>query len=64
MKYEIQIGQIFDLDTKTTKPRQTIIITEEQLMVVEQFANVRMDAELRKIYKLNDCEFIIMPHFG
>jgi len=64
MKYEIHIGEIFDLTTSSKKPKQTLIITQEQLAVIEQFASQRKDAELNTIYKLNDCEFKIYPSFN
>lgn len=62
-KYEIHIGEIFDLTTNSKKPKQTLIITQDQLAVIEQFADQRKDAELNTIYKLNECEFRIYPHF-
>jgi len=62
-KYEIHIGEIFDLTTNLKKPKQTLIITQDQLAVIEQFADQRKDAELNTIYKLNECEFRILPHF-
>jgi hypothetical protein len=63
MKYEIHIGEIFDLTTKSKKPKQILIITQDQLAVIEQFADQRKDAELNTIYRLNECEFRIFPHF-
>lgn len=62
-KYEIHIGEIFDLTTNTKKPEQTIIITQDQMAVIEQFANQRKDAKLNTIYKLNECEFRVLLHF-
>ena len=62
-KYEIHIGEIFDLTTNLKKPKQVLIITQDQLAVIEQFADQRKDAELNTIYKLNECEFRILPHF-
>ena len=62
-KYEIHIGEIFDLTTSSKKPKQTLIITQDQLAVIEQFSDQRKDAELNTIYKLNECEFRILPHF-
>jgi hypothetical protein len=61
-KYEIHIGEVFDLSTNSKKPKQILIITEEQLAVIEEFADQRKDAELNTIYKLNECEFRIFPH--
>ena len=63
-KYEIHIGEIFDLTTNSKKPKQTIIITQDQMVVIEQFASQRKDAGLNTIYKLNECEFRIYPHFN
>ena len=61
MKYEIHIGQVIDLITGLLKPRQVFIITKEQFAIIEMFANQKKDFELNTIYKLNDCEFKIMP---
>lgn len=63
MKYEIYIGEIFDLTTNSKRPKQKLIITEEQKAVIELFASQRKDADLNTIYKLNECEFCIYPHF-
>ncbi len=63
-KYEIHIGECFDLLSNTKKPKQVLIITREQLAIIEHFANQRKDEELKTIYKLNDFEFTIIPHFN
>ena len=63
-KFEINIGKIYDLESKTEKPKQTIIITREQFAVIEQFADTRKDEDLNTIYRLNQCEFKVMPHFS
>ena len=63
-KFEIHIGKIYDLESKTEKPKQTMIITREQFAVIEQFADTRKDEDLNTIYKLNQCEFKVMPHFS
>ena len=62
-KFEIQIGKVYDLESKTEKPKQTLIITGEQLAVIEQFADTRKDEDLNTIYRLNECEFKVLPHF-
>ena len=62
-KFEIHIGEIFDLESKTKKPKQTMIITREQFAVIEQFADTRKDEYLNTIYILNQCEFKVIPHF-
>jgi len=62
-KFEIQIGETFDLATNSKTPKQTLIITQDPLAVIEQFADQRKDAELNTIYKLNQCEFRILPYF-
>ena len=56
-KFEIHIGKIYDLESKTEKPKQTIIINREQLAIIEIFAYTRKDEDLNTIYKLNQCEF-------
>lgn len=61
-QYEIHIGNVYDLESKINKPKQTIIITKEQLMVIEQFAYTRKDEDLNTIYILNHCEFKVTPH--
>ena len=63
-KYEIHIGEAFDLTTNLKKPKQTFIITQDQMAIINQFASQRKDAELNTIYKLNDCEFCIYPYLS
>ena len=62
MKYEIHIGEAIDAKTLKTIPKYRMIITEEQKAVIDWFANIEMDSELNKSYKLNACEFTIHPH--
>lgn len=63
-KYEIHIGKALNANNLSkTIPLQKIIITQEQLAVIEMFASQRKDAELNTIYKLNECEFRILPHW-
>jgi ABC-type phosphonate transport system ATPase subunit len=62
-QYEIHIGEILDLTNNSKKPKHTLIITQDQLAIIEQFASQRKDAELNTIYKLNECEFRILLHF-
>jgi hypothetical protein len=59
MRYEIHIGKIFG-----EKPKQRIVITQAQLIIIERFAHTRKDKDLNTIYKLNDVEFRILPHSG
>lgn len=60
-KFEIKIGKVFDLSINTTIAKQTLIITIEQLEVIKYFANTKKDSELNTIYKINDCEFTVVP---
>lgn len=62
--YEIQIGEVFDLTTNKNKPKQTIYITDEQLRVIEIFANTKKDADLNTVYIINGCEFRIVPRLN
>ena len=63
-KYEIHIGKALNGNNLSeTIPLRKIIITQEQLAVIEMFASLRKDAELNTIYKLNECEFRILPHW-
>jgi hypothetical protein len=62
-KYELHIGEVVDFINMTKRPRQTLIITKEQLEVIEIFAHQRKDEELNTIYKLNECEFRVYPHY-
>lgn len=62
-KYEIHIGEIFDLKKNTMIPKQILIVTQEQHEVILHFADQRKDAELNTIYKLNECEFRIKHLF-
>jgi hypothetical protein len=59
MKYEIHIGKKFG-----EKPKQKIIITQAQFIIIERFAHTRKDENLNIIYKLNDIEFKVVPHLG
>lgn len=55
-KYEIHIGKALNANNlRETIPLQKIIITQEQIAVIEMFASQRKDAELNTIYKLNEC---------
>lgn len=61
MKYEIQIGHYIDLDTKSSKPLQTMYITEDQFDIIRRFANTKIGKNLETTYILNDCEFSVVP---
>jgi hypothetical protein len=61
MNYEIQIGKVIDLASGTLKPRRVIHITKEQFSIIEMFANQTKDIDLNTIYRLNDCEFKVIP---
>jgi len=56
MKYEIIIKN----DNVLSKPKK-IIITQEQMGVIELFAHQRKNSNLDINYKLNDCEFTATP---
>lgn len=60
--YEIHIGQLWDLKLSRHVPKQLILITEDQKQIIEHFANVTKDSDLNNVYRINDCEFRIMPH--
>ena len=62
-KFAIHIGKIYDLESKTEKPKLTMIITREQFALIEQFADTRKDEDLNIIYRLNQCEFKVIPYF-
>lgn len=62
MKYEIHIGEISYLDGTPSKPRIVIIITKEQLDVIEMFAIKKRDKDFNTIYQINECEFKVVPH--
>jgi hypothetical protein len=61
-KYELHIGQHVDASSKISG--QIFIITEDQLEALDQFAHKIKDAELNTVYKLNECSFRVLPHFG
>ena len=61
MKYEIQIGHYIDLDTKSSKPLQTMYITKDQFDIIRRFANTKIGKNLETTYILNDCEFSVVP---
>ena len=62
-KYEIHIGKAINANNLNETIPLKKIITQEQLAVIEMFASQRKDAHLNTIYKLNECEFRIYPHF-
>lgn len=63
-KYEIQIGKVLDgSNLLRTIPLKTLKITREQFLILEIFANQVKDSELNTIYKINDCEFKVVPSF-
>ena len=41
-----------------------MIITREQFVLIEQFADTRKDEDLDTIYRLNKCEFKVIPYFN
>ena len=43
------------------RPKQILVVTQEQHDAIIHFADQRKDAELNTIYKLNECEFSIKP---
>jgi|VirMetMinimDraft_7_1064189.scaffolds.fasta_scaffold55078_2 hypothetical protein len=62
-KYELHIGKAYNLETKMEDAKFKIIVTKEQMQVIEHFADIEMDAELNKTYILNKCRFKVVPHF-
>lgn len=62
MKLEIHIGEYIDAETGVKKPKEVMIITEEQSWIILQFASTRKDADMNTIFKLNDVEFKMVPH--
>lgn len=63
MKYEIHIGEILDASDFQKKPKHIMIITQDQLAIIEQFATIKYDKELNRRYILNECEFTVSPYF-
>ena len=61
MKYEIQIGQAIDLETKSVRPERTMSITKDQFDIIRCFANTKIGKNLETTYILNDCEFSVVP---
>jgi hypothetical protein len=59
--FEIQIGESLNISTGHREPTQRIPITEEQLKIIEMFAETWKDEELTKFYKLNEVKFKIAP---
>lgn len=68
-KYEIHIGKIFNMSTKLNetissfRPKQIIIISQEQCDILTQFTDIRRDSNLNITHTINNCEFSILPHF-
>jgi len=64
MKYEIHIGEVYDLNESKVVPKRKIIITEEQLSIIEELADIHKDEEMNKVYKINACYFRVVPNFS
>ena len=62
-KFAIHICKIYDLESKTEKPKKTMIITSQQFALIEQFADTRKDEDLDIIYRLNQCGLKVIPYF-
>ena len=62
-KYEIHIGENFDLETNRHIPAKILILTKLQLDAILMFASIRKDELLNEVYKINDCEFKVFPYF-
>lgn len=63
MNYIINIGEVFDVCLNTMKPKQTLIITNEQFEIIKQFANTEKDADLNTLYVINNSKFSVVPEF-
>lgn len=64
MKYEIHIGRVYDPMDNSFKSEQVIIVNEDQLSILTHFANSRKDKHLNTVYKINECEFQVLPHLA
>jgi len=53
--YDILIGSMINPDEGT--PKIVITISQDQLDIIEMFADMKKDKDLNTIYKLNDVEF-------
>jgi len=60
-KFEIHIGKCIDLKRGISKQERVITITESQFSLIEAFADTKKDKDLNTIYKLNECEFTVVP---
>jgi len=61
--HEIHVGEHIDISTGQNCPNHKFGITQEQYDILRIFANTRKDKYLNTVYKLNDVEFIVWPHF-
>ncbi len=59
--YEIYHANYFDLQEIEIKSYLVDTINLAQLDILQRFADVRKDKNLNDIYKINDCEFVIIP---
>ena len=60
-KYEIQIGQVYDLELNRMRPKQTIEINQDQFDIIRRFATVEISPDLNRLYILNNTRFYIVP---
>lgn len=61
--YIINIGEVLDVESNLIRPKQTLIISNEQFEVIKQFANTEKDADLNTVYIINDFKFKVIPEF-
>lgn len=59
----IEIGTILNMTTQLEEPRTRIIITEDTEQFINHFADVRIESDLKKIYKINNIEFTIGMYY-
>ena len=59
MNYEIRIGRAFDIEKNAVTAFKTIKISEDQMNILVQFAEKRIDKNGDPIYKIGECEFTI-----
>lgn len=63
MKYNICIGEMWNMEQRMTQPAKMMSISEEQRDILILFAEKRIDKNCNPVYQIGPCEFTIQPDF-
>ena len=66
IRWELRLGEIqdynMDLLRNETRPRFTVVVSDDIKQFIEQFANVKISPNVDRLYIINDLQFTIHPY--